>query len=586
MSQPQARLLHHSSKQDTVLSCTFFGRLSLSSTPPQPCSSAFLSHSAEAMRDFDDLPTLGRPSSSHSPRRNTRGWVKRCERCCMSCLTGTPLVFVYGLTSWACWVQATLGFLELPGSWSGIHHTSPTTAARLTLHAKGRWSAVLGIILFGLLNWSYTTAVFTDPGSPLNTTNSYSALPSEDYPAASSFTVKSTGEMRFCKKCNTRKPDRAHHCSSCRRCVLKMDHHCPWLATCVGLRNYKAFLLFLIYTCVFCYHCFLVTAGWVWGEIMGTSPFGEDLRLMPINFILLSVLAGIFGLVLTGFTGWHIYLAVSGQTTIESLERNRYISPLRRNIQAHLQPQQQPDSSLGEHIRQIHANAIPGVTRLEEGEDQHQNGQSSPAQAALRSSYADLERARENDRYSSYLDELDSAKLPNAFDLGACANLRAVFGPSMPLWFLPVCNSIGDGWRWQPSPRWLAAREDLARAREAAAAASARPSARPAWDRGRGVPAYAMQDMGPPSGPSPRRSPQRPTRGSGDAESSDDDEGVAGARGDPSKRRLLGEQARPASAMQWNDLPEDMLHAPPSRGPSRSGARPRSPRHARAYPDQ
>lgn len=41
-----------------------------------------------------------------------------------------------------------------------------------------------------------------------------------------------TGSVRFCFKCMLIKPDRAHHCSVCGTCVLKMDHHCPWVGFC------------------------------------------------------------------------------------------------------------------------------------------------------------------------------------------------------------------------------------------------------------------------------------------------------------------------------------------------------------------
>lgn len=59
--------------------------------------------------------------------------------------------------------------------------------------------------------------------------------------------------MRYCEKCKgaeTWKPARAHHCSECGFCVFRMDHHCPWINNCVGHRNFKYFLQFVIYICM------------------------------------------------------------------------------------------------------------------------------------------------------------------------------------------------------------------------------------------------------------------------------------------------------------------------------------------------
>jgi len=90
----------------------------------------------------------------------------------------------------------------------------------------------------------------------------------------------------------------------------------------------------------------------------------------------------------------------------------------------------------------------------------------SPAQQALTRSYADLERQRENDRYQEYLNEEDSEKVPRAFDLGWRRNLLHLFGHRPLLWPVPVCNTTGDGWHWEPSPKFLEARDRIRQQRE------------------------------------------------------------------------------------------------------------------------
>jgi len=55
--------------------------------------------------------------------------------------------------------------------------------------------------------------------------------------------TKKSGERRHCKWCGKYKPDRCHHCRVCNTCILKMDHHCPWIYNCVGFFQLQVFFL-------------------------------------------------------------------------------------------------------------------------------------------------------------------------------------------------------------------------------------------------------------------------------------------------------------------------------------------------------
>ncbi|KAM0722702.1 hypothetical protein Q7P37_002143 [Cladosporium fusiforme] len=537
------------------------------------------------------MATLAPSSPPTSPpfHRRRRSWARKVERVCCQTISYFPLLFVYGLTTWSVWVAINVSFFSGSG-WAAYVKAGGTLA------------------LYIMADVSYTIAVFTDPGSPLDPRSDaagrrkdggYEGLPTyeDDEPeiprGMSTVTAKQSGKPRYCKKCRCVKPDRSHHCSTCGKCVLKMDHHCPWLATCAGLRNYKPFLLFLIYTSIFCWACFGVSAWWVWMEIAEQAQMEEGMRV--VNTILLAVLGGIIGLVLSGFTGWHLYLTATGQTTIESLEKTRYLSPLRRNMEHQLHAHRNyvgddnnsdphPESqTITEHLKEIHANALPGVLRPEEGESSSPSPQppferpsttstSSPAHSHLRQSYASLEAQREHERYDAYLDEQDSEKLPNAFDIGWRRNVLHVFGENPLYWFLPICNSTGDGWMWEVSPKWTQAQEDVTNQRLQWQAQQAQqqqsqqiPSFQPPAARNWRWTASGFVDRPTPA--PPRVSGHSPDGMGSEMQPIDRNRGVSGDRDEyeTSSDEDVQRGARKASSggaaatENWNDVPDDFL---------------------------
>ena len=57
-------------------------------------------------------------------------------------------------------------------------------------------------------------------------------------------TPERASQYRFCDRCKVWQPPDGVHCPECNVCIKGYDHHCVWIGTCIGKRNYRQFVLF------------------------------------------------------------------------------------------------------------------------------------------------------------------------------------------------------------------------------------------------------------------------------------------------------------------------------------------------------
>lgn len=70
-----------------------------------------------------------------------------------------------------------------------------------------------------------------------------------------------TFAQKYCYICENFKPHGTGHCLDCGHCIMEKDHHCLWLANCIGRNNIRFFYIFLFtFILITCYSCVAVRA--------------------------------------------------------------------------------------------------------------------------------------------------------------------------------------------------------------------------------------------------------------------------------------------------------------------------------------
>lgn len=214
-------------------------------------------------------------------------------------------------------VQSTFSYI--PGYYiSGVHRYT-------SLLAVG-----VGVVLFLLTS-------FSDPGTVKaeNVSKYLSAYPYDNI-------IYSEKE---CSTCRIPKPARSKHCSICDRCVARFDHHCGWMNNCIGERNTRFFMAFLLWHFLLCIYgtvaIGLVLAGrlkelkvihiltvyyGIENSFASLAPHVAQWLLGSYNTqLLLMVFLAIVSLLLAGFFSYHANLCFTNTTTNETFKWEDYI---------------------------------------------------------------------------------------------------------------------------------------------------------------------------------------------------------------------------------------------------------------------
>jgi len=215
-------------------------------------------------------------------------------------------------------VKDACGLVCVTMTWSLVLYAVFVYIFVMVLPAPFTIGSFLNTILFISLAFlslaSHTAAMLTDPGTvPIGNATQENIEKITKYP----------GQIIYrCPRCMSIKPLRAHHCSVCKRCIKKMDHHCPWVNNCVGETNQKFFVLFTFYIFLISLHtaimiiCHMLRC--VESDWLQCSSFSPAITLILV--IMLGFESLLFGIFTVVMFCTQISAIFSDETQIETLK--------------------------------------------------------------------------------------------------------------------------------------------------------------------------------------------------------------------------------------------------------------------------
>lgn len=132
--------------------------------------------------------------------------------------------------------------------------------------------------------------------------------------------------IKTCPICMDLRPERAHHCSTCKRCIKKMDHHCHWLGRCVNYDNQGHFIRFLFFTFCNAFALLLFNSYYIY---LITFTDSTKITYLKAAVLMISTMLSILILIVSFMNlNTQLYFVVKNITFIEKFHCKNYnVSP-------------------------------------------------------------------------------------------------------------------------------------------------------------------------------------------------------------------------------------------------------------------